>query len=601
MDRRRPRSTSDEIDLYIRTYYSLLRSSGDVRVRAFEEAHIFSDSSLHAGAREPAPDVAAFAYSAARLPDCFPHVSRVVLGQSIEQFEQVGLPVRQFETVHARGRRRAMSWDGGDTLAVFITSASDIDDLVPIATAYQIEWNKMHALLGDAQAGAPGASSESGAAADAATADVATVAASAAAAADPDALLARIAVDGADAARLPGALGPEWRQALAMIAARECDLSIRLLDGSFSQYQTSAQRWWSGLERHYLALAEGASSGQHRRPIYFVSSNTHSIANLVGGYARAHQAELIEFARARDPEGLAAPLQRAQARGDEAAVNGYLYYLLRAYLNHGEPPPEVLAGVQAFDAESGIQSVPSPGRIDVSAQLVELARLRPERMDARVRIPGVERLAASDAVILNIDYPLGMAAYHHLSRVAQGVDEIRGIYVMGKAATLNGRVGDVMISNAVYDEHSRNTYLLRNCFSSGLLQPFMSEGTVLDNQKAVTVRSAYLQNRDYMGLFYADGYTVLEMEAGPYLSGVFEIISPGRHPNDEIVNLSTQVRFDLGVLHYASDTPYSRRQSLLSKSLSFFGVESTYACSVAILRRIFDQELLVSSMSPTYI
>ena len=49
-------------------------------------------------------------------------------------------------------------------------------------------------------------------------------------------------------------------------------------------------------------------------------------------------------------------------------------------------------------------------------------------------------------MLINIDYPLGMAAYHHLAAVALGVDELRGIYVMGKAATLNGRVGDVMIS-----------------------------------------------------------------------------------------------------------------------------------------------------------
>ncbi len=588
MDRRRPRSTSDEIDLYIRTYYSLLRSSGDVRVRAFEEAHTFSDSSLHAGARDAAPDVAAFAYSAARLPDCFPRVDRVVLGQSIEQFEQAGLPVRGWEAVAARGRRRAMLWDGGATLCVFITSASDIDDLVPIVTAYQIEWNKMHPLLGGGQ-GEHGVSDARGPGDVAAGVDPAEVA------------LARLGLDSADTARLPGALGPSWREALDIIAARECDLSIRLLYGSFSQYQTSAQRWWSGIERPYLALAQGAREGHRRRPIYLVSSNTHSVANLVGGYARAHRNQIVEFARQRDPERLAGPLQRAQARGDEAAVSNYLYYLLRVYLNQGDALPEVLDAVQSFDEESGIQTVPSPGRIDVSAQLVEVARLRPDRMDGRVRVPGIERLAASDAVILNIDYPLGMAAYHHLSRVAQGTDEIRGVYVMGKAATLNGRVGDVMVSSAVYDEHSRNTYLLRNCFSAALLQPFMSEGTVLDNQKAVTVRSAYLQNRDYMSLFYADGYTVLEMEAGPYLSAIYEIILPGRHPNDEIVNLSTQVRFDLGVLHYASDTPYSRRQSLLSKSLSFFGVESTYACAVAILRRIFEQEVALPSASPNHV
>jgi hypothetical protein len=574
MDRRQPRSTSDEIDLYIRTYYSLLRSSGDVRVRAFEEAHIFSGSSLHMGARDAAPDVAAFAYSAARLPDCFPHVSRLVLGQSMEQFEQAGLTVRDFETVQARGRRRAMRWDGGSTLAVFITSSSDIDDLVPIVTAYQIEWNKMHALLGDGAAAGRSASR------------------------DRDALLTRLGLDPTDAARLPGALGPSWRAALELMAARECDLSIRLLYGSFTQYQTSAQRWWSGIERHYLAMAQSPREGQHRRPVYFVSSNTHSIANLVGGYVHAHRDQIVDFAHRQDPEGLAAPLAEAQARGDEAAVSNYLYYLLRAFLNHGDAPAEVLDAVQSFDSESGIRSVSSPGRIDVSAQLIEVARLRPERMDPRIRVPGIDRLAASDAVILNIDYPLGMAAYHHLSRVAQGTDEIRGIYVMGKAATLNGRVGDVMVSSAVYDEHSRNTYLLRNCFSAPELQPLMTEGTVLDNQKAVTVRSAYLQNRDYMSLFYGEGYTVLEMEAGPYLSSIYEILSPGRHPNDEIVNLSTQVRFDLGVLHYASDTPYSRRQTLLSKSLSFFGVESTYACAVAILRRILAQEIAVASASP---
>jgi hypothetical protein len=47
----------------------------------------------------------------------------------------------------------------------------------------------------------------------------------------------------------------------------------------------------------------------------------------------------------------------------------------------------------------------------------------------------------------------------------------------------------------------------------------------------------------------------------------------------------------VGILHYASDTPYSRRQSLLSKSLSFFGVDSTYACAVAITRRILAAEI----------
>ena len=179
----------------------------------------------------------------------------------------------------------------------------------------------------------------------------------------------------------------------------------------------------------------------------------------------------------------------------------------------------------------------------------------------------------------------------HLAAIAQGTAELRGIYVMGKAATLNGRVGDVMLSKVVHDEHSDNTYLIRNGLHADDVWPFMRHGTVLDNQKALTVRSAFLQNRSYMDVFYREGYTVMEMEAGPYLSAIYETTSPQRHPKGEIVNLTELTHGEVGLIHYASDTPYSRRQSLLSKSMSYFGMESTYGCALAIARRIFAREL----------
>jgi len=81
------------------------------------------------------------------------------------------------------------------------------------------------------------------------------------------------------------------------------------------------------------------------------------------------------------------------------------------------------------------------------------------------------------------------------------------------------------------------------------------------------------------------------MEAGPYLSALYEILYAGRHPNNEIIHLSALTPFELGLLHYASDTPYSRRQSLLSKSLSFFGMDSTYGCAIAIVQRILRGEV----------
>jgi len=552
VDRQPPRAISGEIDLYIRTYYSLLRSSGDVRVRAFEEAHLSSRSSLHLGAENPEPDLAAFAYAAARLPDCAPSVRRIVLGQSLHQFAEAGLEVEKWQVVRTRGRRRPLRWDGGETLAAFIASASDIDDLVPIVTAYQIEWNKLHQRLAGA------------------TIDT------------DDAIGPALGVDASGVDVLRAALGPSWRMALERLATHECDVSIRLLDGSFREYQRSANRWWHAIEP--AVIRDGAS-----RPVYFVSSNSHSLVNLLGGYARTHEDEIVAFLRGANPEGLAAHWDRACASQDDATRAAILYYALRAFIH--EPGNDRLAQVQAFDAAGGIRSMASPGRIDVDAQVIDLARLDPARMDTRCVVPGFERLARSRALVVNIDYPLGMAAYHHLTAVAGGVDEIRGIYIMGKAATLNGRVGDVMISKVVHDEHSKDTFLFRNALSAADVQPFMRHGTVLDNQKALTVRSAFLQNRDYMDVFYREGYTVMEMESGPYLSAVYETAAPQRHPRDEIVNLADHAHFELGIIHYASDTPYSRRQSLLSKSMSYFGVESTYGCAIAIARRIFRHEI----------
>src|SRR5580658_1298141 len=153
MERQPPVAPADEIDLYVRTYTSLLRSTGDVDVRAFEEAHAFSASSLHEGAMELVPDVSAFAYAAGRLPLEMPDTKRIVLGQSHELFEAAGFDVRAWRIVRTRGRRRPLRYDDAGTLAVFIASASDIDDLVPMVTAYQIEWNKMHARLRSPTAG----------------------------------------------------------------------------------------------------------------------------------------------------------------------------------------------------------------------------------------------------------------------------------------------------------------------------------------------------------------------------------------------------------------------------------------------------------------
>ena len=149
-----PETINEEVDLYIRTYYSLLRSSQPIRVRSLEETHAGMRASLHPKAEGQEPDVPALVYAAMRLPGCIYKVKLVLLGQSDEVFlRRAGVNVTEWQQVFAAARRRKMFFDGQGALAAYISSVSDIDDLIPILTAYQIEWNKLHQRLQPAETG----------------------------------------------------------------------------------------------------------------------------------------------------------------------------------------------------------------------------------------------------------------------------------------------------------------------------------------------------------------------------------------------------------------------------------------------------------------
>ncbi|MDP3450878.1 MAG: hypothetical protein Q8R87_09875, partial [Anaerolineaceae bacterium] len=279
-----------------------------------------------------------------------------------------------------------------------------------------------------------------------------------------------------------------------------------------------------------------------------------------------------------------------QASITPSSLENFLYYALKKF-QQSEEGKAYLSKQYADEIEFGIVRVPSEHSFDVETQVIELNKLNPSRLDPRLFASkeDAEFLKQSNALILNIDYPLGLGAYNILVKLAEHISEILGVYIMGKAATLNGVRGDVMIPNVIQDEHSQNTYLFQNAFSAADVMPYLVFGSVLDNQKALTVLGTFLQNARLMDVMYREGYTDIEMEAGPYLSAIFEMSRPKRHPVNEIANLQG-VSFDIGILHYASDTPLSKGKNLGAGTMSYEGVDSTYASSLAILRRIFNQE-----------
>jgi hypothetical protein len=570
MVRTMPVVHNEEIELYIRTYYSLLRSSAPIRIRSLEETHEAMNSSLHQQANSPAIDVSALVYSALRLPETVLLARLIVLGQMEDVFQREGYPVEQWHPVRARARRRKFFFEPESaTLAAYVASVSDIDDLIPCLTTLQIEWNKIHQRLNIGQL------HNDLLCFDEQQVETAPV------------LLATVREALELSAEDFDKLAQVWRggqllKNFQLAAQQPMDWRVKVLGSGLSDYRRSVQYWWGKVN-------EACAGALATRPIYFVSSNTHSMVNLLTGFAEEHRERIIDFLTREDPEGLLNEYRQLPP-GDVGQLNNLLYYALRYYItNH-----RLGSTLSAHEVELGITRVSDPHCLDVEAQVIEINRLDPARFDPRLLDMSESDLAVlreSDALILNIDYPLGMAAYHVYSQVSTAGGAILGVYILGKAATLNARVGDIMIPNVVYDEHSRNSYLFRNCFSAQDVTPYLSFGTVLDNQKSVTVRGTILQNRHFMNIFYEEGYTDIEMEAGPYLSAIYEDVYPRRYPLNEIVNLFINAPYDIGLIHYASDTPISRRQSLLSKSLLYFGVDATYATSIAVLRRLLHKEV----------
>jgi len=570
MDRAVPRTGSEEIELYVRTYYSLLRSTAEIQIRTLEEVHAEMASSLHVNARSPEPDMPAFIYSSLRLPACIAGVDRVILGQSAEVFQRRGVgDVQAWQPVVARARRRRSYYDGAGTLACYIASRSDIDDILPMLTAFQIEWNKLHTRMQGAQVRQSlGLRSEGE---------------------DQLAALAHgVGIDPADLERLRQVWGEAFWPNLDAISRRPKRMRVRLLAGSLVDYQRATQQWWKDVEEAIPSILQ--------RPVYFVSSNTHSLVNLLTGFALRRDSELIRMVHEPGFADLEAEWKEVEAQGSRGGRENFLYYALRRSLE-SERGRAVEAERASAEEECGVRRFRSEQSFDVEIQVIELARLRPDWLDPRLQGPGLDRLRSSEAMIVNIDYPLGMAAFQILSHLAARVGEVRGVYVLGKAATLNGVIGDVMLPAVVHDEHSQNTYLIDNCFSASNVGEDLTYGGVLDNQKAVSVRGTFLQNVRFMDVFYREGYTDIEMEAGPYLSAVYEMFRPKRHPENEVVNLYG-LPFELGILHYASDKPMYKGRNLAVAGLSYHGLESTYAASLAILRQVLRREIESAGQRP---
>lgn len=527
---------TEEIELHIRTYRSLLKSAGMVKIQNIIDSHLAMRAILHERGKEDAIDMSAFIYSLLRLPPCASKVKDIILGQSYSVFRTHGfMKLSNWKEVETPGRRRKMYYDGRETLTVYIASVTDLDDIITLLTAFQIEWNKFHKHL----------------------THVKDVEKKAAELLPPE-----------DVSKIKNIWGEEYHRFLTAIKHRKVDFTVRLLAGSYVEYAKATQHWWNYIttKLKHLHIPE--------RPIYFVSSNTHSLVNLLTKYATSSQNKIIDYLYKTKDIFLIRLWEEIKTGKSSYHKDYFLYYLSKKYAKtHKDFEGKKLL----FAKEVGIHHIPARHYLDIGAQIIELCKL-PDK-----------RLARSESLIINIDYPLGWAAYQVLTEIGQNVDTVRGMYILGKAATLNGQIGDILLPDTVFDQHTKNIYGFTNCFRASDFSQLLKVGTVLDRQKTVCVKGTFFENKKLIEHWFAEGYTIIEMETGPYLNAAYEFLYYNRYVENQFINFS-QMPFELGIIHYASDTPYSKAKNLGVRNLSYEGVEATYSATTAILTKIFEQE-----------
>ncbi len=477
-------------------------------------------------------DVDALLYVLARLPDGI-HLVREILMQSDIPDKVPSL--EGLQEVSVESRRRTTYLLGPERLVIVAREGvTELLDLVTLLAAFEVESRKIErllkasSLLEDLRAFVGG---DQGA---------------------ENRLLVRLAFELGTTDDQIMALHELWGgntiSRVVALADRPPHLRVRLHRDYCLQSALDRSRSWA----HRLArnVAERMAG---RRQIHLMSSNTHSTVNLLSPFPRQYQDEIL--ASGECPEGI--------------HPDNRIYYLMKKWLT-----PERLQEQALADGECGIYTLSDLDRVGVTAQLIDLARIPPDLCDPRLRLGEWDE----PPVLVNFDYAFGDQAGvvgEQLFRELAG-HRVRSLSIMGKAGSLVGARGSLMLPSYLIREGTNDVYDIPggNWLSCADLDGLVER--VHDSGPVLTVLGTILQNDELLRSYRDDWKALgLEMEGIPYLRAVHQALKLGL--------LESDMRVAIG--YYASDAPLVPGESL-ARSLSASGLDATYGLNVAILRKI---------------
>ncbi len=538
--------------IFTQAYRSFLSGEGEMSIEQIMMLYRDMKPSLHKKVDSSDVDIEAFMYSFLRLPHIMHKVSKIIMAQTDEIFHREGYKLEYWEEVSAPARRRKMYYDGKGTLAVFINSVTDMDDVVCLLTAFQMEWNKMNSKLRKLVSEKEMF--------------------------DLTAVQKAFVIDDENWVRILRIWNGIVQTWLTEISQQERNFKVQLLRGSYVDYNKATQRWLEYIfeNTRYKDL--------RTKPVYFVSSNTHSLVNNMTGWVVDIEKDLIQYMKSNKMDKFLEYWKLIETGEHQGSRENFLWYILKKYESEF---PEVKAKRQQFEHNLGIDTIEAKHYLDINAQVFAIKDIAKSNLGKKLNLD-ISKLENSDALVINIDYPLGFGAYGVLSRIFQNVNTVKGVYILGKASFLHANLGDIALPDTVFDTYSHNTFIFNNAFTREYFSDFKS-GSVLTSQKVVSSQGTFLHPGNVIQQYFINDYSIIEMENGPYLSAVYETTHFERYPENETVNLLAST-VDIGIIHYASDTPFTKAVTLGTRNLGYEGVEATYVSSLAILRRIIEME-----------
>ena len=309
--------------------------------------------------------------------------------------------------------------------------------------------------------------------------------------------------------------------------------------------QVYGERWARAIKEKLAEL------GLLDRPLHIISANLHSVLNLLYGY-ETFKGELSK-----------------NHKND----------IYKSVQHYSDRANEIKQVAEKF----GFHELPDVSGSQIDCQIIDTAALDSVDIHPAVHI-SKQIMNAEKPVLLVMDYAFGTQAFEAMDELLkpwkhEGTERklnVQSISVMGKAGTLSGMKGDIMLATAHVLEGTPHNYSVDGDLTA---EDFEADVNVFAGP-IITVLGTSLQNRDVLEKFHETSWKAvgLEMEGGHYQRAINAAMIREHIPKD------VKLRY----AYYASDNPLVSGETLAAGAMGEAGIRPTYMITKVILEKIFS-------------